>query len=137
MNMPYLSRSMAAASFIYLVAGFTLGGLLLIHKGVPLHPPLWSLLPAHGDMLLWGWISQLTLAVAYWIFPRFPRQPRRGNPPFQWMGFAVLNLGIILTVLNPFLTAPPWIPITARALQLVGASPLMLYLWLRIRPYQR
>lgn len=137
MNIPRLTRSMAATSFLYLAAGFSLGGSLLIHKGTPLHPQLWSLLPAHVDMLLWGWISQLTFAVAYWIFPRFHHQPQRGNPTPQWIGFTALNLGIWLTVLDPFLFLSPWIPFAARVLQLGGASMLALSLWRRIRPYQR
>lgn len=66
----------------YLVLGFTLGLLLLVNKGVPIHPALWRLLPAHAEFLLLGWTLQLALGVAYWILPRFGT--RRGA---VWCGW--------------------------------------------------
>ena len=77
--MPRLSQWYVKLSFGYLLAGFTVGALLLANKGQPLHPALWSLLPAHIEWLLLGWVAQLTLGVAFWILPRFWKEPRRGN----------------------------------------------------------
>ena len=77
--MPRLSQWYVKLSFGYLLAGFTVGALLLANKGRPLHPALWSLLPAHIEWLLLGWVAQLTLGVAFWILPRFWKEPRRGN----------------------------------------------------------
>ncbi len=56
--MPRLSQWIIRTAFIYLLLGFTFGALLLAHKGVPLHPALWSWLPAHIEFLLMGWIVQ-------------------------------------------------------------------------------
>ncbi|MEJ2750657.1 MAG: hypothetical protein P8183_22540 [Anaerolineae bacterium] len=55
--MPRLSRWYIRLAFIYLLLGFTVGGLLLANKGVPFYPALWGWLPAHIEFLLMGWIA--------------------------------------------------------------------------------
>lgn len=91
----------------YLTAGFTLGSLLLIHKAVPLHPLLWSFLPIHVEYLLWGWTTQLALAVGYAIFPRFRADPVRGNPSVYWAMLVLFNLGIIISGFSDYSFASP------------------------------
>lgn len=92
--MPLLSRWMVKFALVYLALGFTLGGLLLANKGVPIHPLLWLLLPAHQEFLINGWMVHLALGVAFWILPRFAHEPKRGNTRLAWMGWILLNLGI-------------------------------------------
>lgn len=89
---------MVRTAFVYLLLGFTVGALLLAHKGVPLHPMLWSWLPAHIEFLLLGWIVQLTMGVAFWILPRFWEKPARPRENFALAAFVLLNLGIWLVV---------------------------------------
>ena len=45
--MPRLSVWFIRSALLYLLLGFTLGGLMLWNKGLPIHPVLWRLLPAH------------------------------------------------------------------------------------------
>jgi hypothetical protein len=70
--MPALSRWMVRSAFVNFGLGFTIASLLLIRKGQPDVLPseilLW--LPAHYISLLVGWMVQLALGVAFWIFPR-------------------------------------------------------------------
>lgn len=96
--MPRLSQWMIRTAFVYLILGFTFGGLLLTHKGIPLHPSLWAWLPAHIEFLLLGWIVQLTMGVAFWILPRYWKKPRRPNETYAKAAFLLLNLGIWLVV---------------------------------------
>lgn len=92
--MPRLSRWMIRAALLYLWAGITIGGLLLTHKGVPLHPTLWGWLPVHIEFLLIGWLVQLVMGVAFWILPRFLTKPRRPRTWMAYLAFALLNIGI-------------------------------------------
>jgi len=96
--MPRLSQWMARTAFVYLLLGFTVGALLLGNKGIPLHPMLWSWLPAHIEFLLMGWIVQLTMSMAFWILPRFWAKPARPRENFATASFFLLNLGIWLVV---------------------------------------
>ncbi len=119
--MPRLSQWYVKLSFGYLLAGFTVGALLLANKGRPLHPALWSLLPAHIEWLLLGWVAQLTLGVAFWILPRFWKEPRRGNTTGAAVAIVLLNGGIILISLGALLGLGPWATATGRLLE-VGAA---------------
>lgn len=103
--MPRLSVWFARTALVHLVAGFTLGALLLSHKGVPLHPALWQLLPAHIELLLLGWTLNLVLGVAYWILPRYKTGPRRGSEGPVWLAYGLLNGGIAAVCLAPALGA--------------------------------
>lgn len=119
--MPKLSQWYIKISFGYLLLGFTIGALLLAHKGQPVHPILWSILPAHIEWLLIGWVAQLTLGMAFWITPRFWREPRRGNTTGAYVALVLLNLGIWLATLGPLLRLSPWALIIGRVLE-VGAA---------------
>lgn len=78
--------------------GFTLGGLLLAHKGIPFYPALWRWLPAHIEFLLLGWIVQFTIGGAFWILRRYCEPPRHGNVTYFQIAFILLNAGIWLVV---------------------------------------
>lgn len=119
--MPRLSQWYIKIAFGYLLAGFTVGALLLAHKGQPLHPALWSLLPAHIEWLLMGWVAQLTLGMAFWIMPRFWKPPRRGNTTGAYVAVVLLNAGILLASMGPVFRLSPWALIIGRALEVVAA----------------
>ncbi len=102
--MPRLSVLLVRSALLYLALGLTLGMLLLWNKGIPLHPLVWRLLPAHMEFLLMGWTVELAMGVAFWILPRW--QTQRGDVRPVWAAFVLLNLGIWLVVL------PGWLPVS-------------------------
>jgi hypothetical protein len=130
--MPRLSVFAIRLALLYFLAGLTFGALLLANKGIPLHPALWSLLPLHIEFLLFGWIVQLVLAVAYWIFPRLAGDLPRGNPALAAAAFLLLNLGV-LAVAAGSLASGAWF-FTGRLLELAALLVFALHLWGRIRP---
>ncbi len=69
--MPTLSRCFLRGGFLCLALGLLPGGIILLQKGTGWLPFAWVLLPAHTYLVLIGGISQCTLGVCYWIFPRF------------------------------------------------------------------
>lgn len=131
--MPRLTIWMIRAALVSLAIGFTFGGLLLFHKGIPLHPALWLLLPAHIEFLLLGWTLQLVMGMAFWILPRFSRAPRRGNESLAWMAFGFLNLGVWLVGLAPVFPANDWLTISGRAAELAAAAAFVLHAWPRVK----
>lgn len=130
--MPRLSQWYIKLSFGYLLLGFTFGALLLAHKGQPLHPSLWNWLPAHIEWLLIGWVAQLTLGVAFWILPRFWKQPRRGNPRGAVAALVLLNAGIWLVTLAAALRLPPPALAAGRLLEIGAAVAFATSAWPRI-----
>jgi hypothetical protein len=139
--MPRLSVWMVHSSLIYLIVGFSIGAALLVHKGVALNPAfmyrggyaLWNLLPAHIEFLMFGWIVNLIFGVAYWILPRFSLPPRRGNTVLAVVAFGLLNFGIILSAVSPFLKTLPWLVILGRAFQVGGVLAFVLHAWPRVK----
>ncbi|MFO7538032.1 MAG: hypothetical protein R6X32_08220 [Chloroflexota bacterium] len=98
--MPLLSRLYVRTALIYLLIGFTLGSLLLSHKGVFIDAWLWRLRPAHIELLLVGWTLQLAMGVAFWILPRWWQPPVRGKIGGAWLAFVLINLGIWLVIVG-------------------------------------
>ena len=96
--MPRLSVLMIRTALLHLGIGFLLGGLLLVNKGVPFEGAIWRLLPIHVEMLLFGWMLQLAMGVAFWIAPRFSQAPRYGRVALAKAAFILLNAGVGLVV---------------------------------------
>ncbi len=127
--MPRLSIWFIRSGLIYLTLGFTLGALMLANKGIPFSPLIWRLLPAHIEFLLIGWVVQLIFGAAFWILPRFSREPKRGNVPLAWLSFILINLGIWASIL-----LPAWPSILGRSLEVLGALAFAAHAWPRVRP---
>jgi hypothetical protein len=130
--MPRLSIWFVRAALLYLLLGFTIGALMLWHKGIPFHPLVWRLLPAHIEFLFFGWIVQLAMGVAYWILPRF--RTERGNRALAWSAFVLLNLGVWLVGIAPLLNAPVLVHFGGRLAETGAAIAFALHVWPRIKP---
>ena len=130
--MPRLSIWMVRTALTYLLLGFTIGALLLAHKGIGLHPLLWRLLPLHIEFLLIGWTLQLAMGVAYWILPRFLSERRRVG--LAWLAYLLLNLGLGCMVLS--VSLPAWVSLAAigRSLEAGAAVAFALHAWPRVKP---
>ncbi len=130
--MPRLSIWMIRTALSYLLLGFTIGALLLAHKGIGLHPMLWRLLPLHIEFLLTGWTVQLAMGVAYWILPRFMSERRRVG--LAWLAYLLLNGGICCIVIS--VSFPTWgsLAVVGRSLEAGAAVAFVLHAWPRVKP---
>jgi hypothetical protein len=110
--MPRLSQLMIRTALLWLAIGYSVGGLVLLNKGVPLLPWLWALRAAHIHILLVGWTVQLACGVAFWILPRLDARGARGDERLVWGCYAALNGGVVLGALHDPLAAlavwPGW-----------------------------
>lgn len=135
--MPRLSVWAVRLSLLYLLLGFTFGALMLANKGVPFAPWAWNLLPGHIDMLLFGFVIQLAMGMAYWILPRYrsrPPEQARGSPPVMWAALALLNLGIWIAIIVGLFNLPGVWLAGAHLLEGGAAALFALQAWGRIRP---
>jgi hypothetical protein len=110
--MPTTSRAFVRASIIYLALGSMLGALLLVNRWILIGSAIAVLRISHIEFLVVGWLTQLIMGVAWWLFPtltvgRRPGDPKpirrgqaqRGSEPIFWMTFVSLNLGVLLRAL--------------------------------------
>lgn len=132
--MPRLSVWFIRTALIYLASGFTFGALLLFHKGAPITPALWRLLPMHVEFVLIGWTVQLAMGVAFWILPRFAQGPIRGNEAQAWLAYGLLNAGALIVGVGPALGATPILLLAGRICELLSVAAFAAHAWPRVKP---
>ena len=130
--MPRLSVWFVRASLIYLLVGITFGALILAEKGTSYYPSIWNLFPMHIEFLLIGWLVQLAMGVAFWILPRFSTGQPRGNEKLIWSAFLFLNFGILLTIMQVWLS---FAVMAGRLLQVIGILLYITGTWRRVKPH--
>lgn len=91
---------MVRLSLLWLLAGFIVGGLMLVDREIPGNWRLWAQ-PTHGHMLFVGWFLQFALGIAYWLVPRkrSPERPVGYNLRTAKFAVAALNLGLLCRVI--------------------------------------
>jgi heme/copper-type cytochrome/quinol oxidase subunit 1 len=130
---PRLSRWFIHASLAYLIAGFSLGGVMLTLKALARYDGMARLMAPHVEFLLIGWTVQLALGVAFWILPRFEGGASRGVVRYAWLAFVLLNVGVILAALAPISGAAAFMRLAGRFAEAGAAVAFALHAWPRIR----
>ncbi len=135
--MPLPSRLLIKSSLICLFLGALIGTFLLINKALPIHPAVWALLPVHIELMIFGWIIQFTLGVAYWILPRYLKGEARGNRLLAYLMVVVLNLGIWLMVLAELSQAGNLMHLVARGLEFSAVILFISLHWQRVVSFRK
>ncbi len=132
--MTRLSVWTVRTALLYLGAGFLLGALMLTQKGLPFDPAMLRLLPLHVEFVLFGWTLQLAMGIAFWILPRFSREPRYGNQTLGWLAFVLLNVGVLCAGLGQWLGASPFVAFLGRLAEAGAVISFVGHAWPRVRP---
>lgn len=98
--MPRLARWFIKAGLLYFVAALVTGVLLQMQTVIDVPSWVTTLNPVYIHLLAVGWITQLIIGVAYWMFPKFSKEQPRGNELLAWATFILLNLGLILRIIG-------------------------------------
>jgi len=140
--MPPLARTFVKLSFAYLITGFLLGALMMLDRWIGFSRWLKVVYLTQLHLLVVGWLTQLAIGVAYWIFPRLLTQQDarpRGSDKLAWSVLVCLNAGLLLRFLfEPFqlLGSKPWVAVLVAlsgVLQAVAALGFGLLIWGRVR----
>jgi hypothetical protein len=143
--MPPLARTFVKAAFVYFVAAFVLGALMVLDQWLSFSRCLQATYYSHLHLLVVGWITQLAIGVAYWILPRFRKEQDahpRGSDTVTWGVLICLNAGLVLRFFfEPFyLMGPrPWLAAVVAlsgVLQALAALGFGWLIWRRIRPME-
>ncbi|MGD9047426.1 MAG: hypothetical protein PVF77_05200 [Anaerolineae bacterium] len=140
--MPPIARNFVKAALLYFLAAFILAALMMLDRWLSFSRWLRVVYLSQLHLLVVGWITQLAIGVAYWIFPRFLKEqdPRpRGSDTLAWAVLICLNAGLLLRfILEPFyLMGPePWLAMLlalSGLLQALAALGFGWLVWGRIR----
>jgi cbb3-type cytochrome oxidase subunit 1 len=143
--MPPLVRLFVRASFLYFLGAFLLGAFMALDSWLGLARWLRAVYLSQLHLLVVGWITQLAIGVAYWMFPRFRKEENpepRGSDKLTWAVFVLLNAGLLLRfAFEPFYLMGPstWLAATvalAGVLQALAALGFAALIWGRVRPME-
>lgn len=141
--MPRLSQWMLRTALAWLAVGSTIGGLLLLNKGFPLLPWLWTLRLTHVHLLLVGWTVQFACGTAFWILPRLDARGTRGSEWLVWLCYGSLNSGVVLAAIHGPLVAAIGnsmlvrsMAVTAGVLYLVAIAGFVAHAAPRVLPFR-
>lgn len=91
--MPRISVWAVRAALLWLGVGALMGGLILARGSLGIHGVA-GWIPAHGEMMLVGWMMQLAFGVAHWILPRYGPKGRGAEWPVA-LAIVLLNVGAL------------------------------------------
>jgi hypothetical protein len=143
--MPPIARNFVKAAFVYFIAAFLLGALMMLDRWLNVSRWLKTVYLSQLHLLVVGWITQLAIGVAYWIFPRLRKEQSpdpRGSDRLAWIVIITLNVGLLMRFLfEPFyfMGPEPWLAALVALsgiLQAVAAVGFGLLIWARIRPME-
>lgn len=137
--MPRLSRYFIKFGLLYFVGGLLIGTIMLAQPVFNLPPEILVLRPVYLHWLTIGWLTQLIMGVAYWMFPKYSREQPRGNEKLGWTTLILLNSGLILrSIGEPIVALYPnaglgWLVALAAILLFLASWAFILNTWTRVK----
>lgn len=135
--MPEQSVWMLRLSLASLLLSVLIGGLILTHKAIPVHPALWGLLPLHYELAIWGWLVQFVMGTAYWMFPRYLKAPGRGSAWMAGLMVALYNTGLVFLLLSTLMgSAKTPLALGSRGFLVIAVIIFGRLMWRRVVSYR-
>jgi hypothetical protein len=137
--MPKLTRYHIKMGLIYFILALFMGVVLVAQPLFDLSPYVATLRPVFFHFLIVGWVTQIIIGVAHWMFPKKSKENPRGNIMMGWLVFIFLNTGLFLrgvgeplSVMNPqpFVS---WMLVISAVLQVVAGWLFVWNIWGRVR----
>jgi hypothetical protein len=131
--MPPITRWFVRTSLLYLAAALTVGVLLALKV------PLGGLFPVYVHLFVFGWLTQLIMGIAMWMFPKFSSALPRGDARLNWSAYGLLNLGLVLRLVGePLQSARPGafaggLLVASAILQWLAGSVFIFNIWPRVK----
>jgi hypothetical protein len=135
--MPRVVRWFLKTALVYFAAALLLNIGLSVPDSAAFLPP--GLQPVYLHLLVVGWISQLIMGVAIWMFPKYSLAAPRGKEWINWAVYLLLNGGLLLrAVAEPAVaveTAAIWKDLLAASALLQWAAGMLFagMVWPRVK----
>lgn len=138
--MPPISRWMLKTSLIYFIIALIVG---VLQSAVRWIDPGGTLVifrqlePVRLHLLVIGWITQLILGVAFWMFPKYSQAKPRGSIRLGWAAYILLNIGLILRAVGESAGQPGtifgWMLVASALFLWLAGLAFFLNIWPRIK----
>ncbi len=137
--MPPLTRWHIKTALLFFVAALLLGILQALKPFFTLPTFVYTAGPVYVHLLTVGWITQLIMGMAYWMFPVYSREHKRGSEKLGWAAYGLLTIGLLLRVVGePLHTASPhlglgWMVALSAVLQWLAGLAFVGNTWGRVK----
>lgn len=134
-----LVRRYIKTGIVFLLAGLMLGGWMLVQREFAGRFPTPYLLSAHTHLIAVGFVMQMILGVALWLFPRPPADDQRYDPRLIRIAWWCLTLGTAARALGELSRsvgpAPvlAWVIVLSGLAQITGIALFFFTMWTRVR----
>jgi hypothetical protein len=138
--MPTITRFFLKTALLFFVLALLAGVAVMARQVVDLPRFAAGLSPVYFHLFMVGWITQLIIGVAYWMFPRYSQERPRGYESLAWATYALLNLGLVIRIIAEpaqLITPAPawgWLLATSAVLQWLAGMAFIINTWPRVRP---
>ncbi len=137
--MPPQTRYFIRAGMGYLVVALFLWWVAALPRAVPLPAFLGRMMPTTLHLFVVGWLTQLIMGVAFWMFPKLTKEEPRGSDRLAWITFILLNVGLLLRLI-----AEPWhamapngvnvmLLVVSASAQVIGGWCFVINTWRRVK----
>jgi heme/copper-type cytochrome/quinol oxidase subunit 1 len=124
---------------LYLVGALVIGVLLVARTVLTLPDVTTFLGPVYFHLFLVGWVTQLIIGVAYWMFPKYSRDKPRASETLAWVTLILLNVGLLTrAVSEPLQALRPgsdwgWALAVSAVLQWLAGMAFVTNTWVRVK----
>lgn len=94
--MPFIPRLFIRSAFAWFAVGFIWAAVITLIKVADRAELRHAFITAHAHILLVGFLMNIVMGVAFWMFPRPP--DRRMNEPLAALAYGLLNVGLLLRI---------------------------------------
>jgi heme/copper-type cytochrome/quinol oxidase subunit 1 len=132
-----LHRMFIRLALVFLLAGIGLGSLMQARKGLGLAPLPYAAVTVHNHLLTVGFMLNMVMGVAHWMFPRLPGATavKAARDPLAWANLACLNVGLLLRAASEPWDGHGWPAglLVSAVLQPAGILLFVVAIWSRVR----
>lgn len=137
--MPIITRTFLKAALVCFIAALAAGVLVAARPLLELPHFVAGLTPIYFHLFMVGWVTQLIIGVAYWMFPKHSKEQPRGHDWLAWTTFVLLNAGLLLRVIaeaaqtTEAAAAWGWTLALSAALQWIAGMAFVVNTWPRVK----
>ena len=137
--MPRLTRWFIKSALLYFALSMLVGVAVSAQGVARLPPVVAALMPVYVHLFMVGWVTQMILGVAHWMFPRVPKESADRAQRLALVTYVTLNVGLLVRAfaepafaLRP---GPVWagMLILSAGLQWISALAFVATAWPRVR----
>jgi len=134
-----LVRRYIKTAIVFLAVGIALGGWMLVNRELHGRPPTEYETSAHTHLIFVGFVMEMILGVALWLFPRPHKDDTRYSPRLVNIAYWLVTVGTVIRTAGELARASEdgvalrWLIVCSGLAQIGGLGLFFYTMWSRIR----